>query len=399
MPKSKLTLKQLSIRDKTVLMRVDFNVPQDAQQKITDDTRIVATIPSIQYVIDHGGSVVLMSHLGRPDGKWDSKASLKPCAKRLSELLARPVQMAPDCIGPETKKMASALKPGEVLLLENLRFHSAEEHPEQDPQFAKQLSALGDLYVNDAFGTAHRSHSSTATITQYFPKKAAAGFLMQKELRYLGDALMNPQRPFYAIIGGSKISSKLGIIKSLLKKVDGLLIGGGMTYTFLKAQGIEIGNSIHQDDFIDTAKEILAECEEKGIKFLLPTDIKVTDKIDGTGELRIVKAKEGIPAGFEGVDIGPQTIQEYTSALEGAAVIFWNGPVGVFEIPAFSKGTLAIAKKLAISPATTIVGGGDSISALHMAGVAAKINHISTGGGASLEYIEYGTLPGIEALS
>jgi len=380
-------------------MRVDFNVPQDKEGMITDDSRIKASLPSIKYVLDNGGSLILMSHLGRPKGEPNSEFSLKPVAERLGELLGCEVMMASDCIGPEVEQTARKLKPGQILLLENLRFHDAEEKPDSDPSFAKKLASLGDVYVNDAFGTAHRAHSSTVSIAKLFPGAAAAGFLMEKEIKFLGAALLAPKHPFIAIIGGAKISSKLGVIKALLEKVDTLLIGGGMAYTFLRAQGIEIGDSIVEDDLIGEAKELLALASQKGVKLLLPEDIMITDKICESGQSRIIPTPEGIPDGMMGVDIGPKTIKAFNKALETAQTVLWNGPVGVFEIPAFSQGTHAIAKTLANLSATTIVGGGDSIAAIQEVGVADKISHISTGGGASLEFIEYGTLPGIEALS
>lgn len=343
--------------------------------------------------------MILMSHLGRPKDKRLPEFSLAPCAKRLSELLKKTVQMASDCVGPETEKLARGLKPGQVLLLENLRFHRGEEHPEEDPAFVKQLASLGDVYVNDAFGTAHRAHASTATIAQYFPGRAAAGFLLEKEIRFLGSALLDPKHPFYAIIGGAKISTKIGVLKALISKVDALLIGGGMAYTFFKAQGISIGNSIHEDDLLDQAKEIIRACKAAGKKLLLPVDIVVVSTISNDAKMKTVDSSKGIPDGLEGVDIGPKTIQLFTQQLKDAATVFWNGPLGVFEQSNFAKGTNAIAKAIASLKATTIVGGGDSIAALQAAGVADKITHISTGGGASLEYIEFGKLPGIEALS
>lgn len=399
MDMQKLSLKDLFIPGKKALVRVDFNVPQDKNGMITDDTRIRASLPTIQYILDHDGIPVLMSHLGRPKEKPTPELSLLPCANRLSELLGRPVKMAPDCIGPEVEKMVSGLKKGEVLLLENLRFHKGEERPDEDPDFARQLAKLGDLYVNDAFGTAHRAHASTAKIAEYFPDAAGAGFLLEKEIRFLGEALLNPKRPFYAILGGAKISTKIGVIKSLLKKVDGLFIGGGMAYTFYKAQGLSIGNSLHEDDQINEAKEILALTSKGKVKFFLPLDTLIADKMSNEANTEIVEASKGIPDGWQGVDIGPKTIDLFSKELKNAATILWNGPLGVFEIPKFSKGTLEIAHILSDMPATTIVGGGDSIAALQKAEVADKISHVSTGGGASLEYIEFGTLPGIEALS
>jgi phosphoglycerate kinase len=397
--KRKLSLKDLDVKGKKILMRVDFNVPLDKRGIITDDTRIRASLPSIEYVLDHGGSVILMSHLGRPKEKKAPEFSLAPCAKQLSELLQRPVQMAPDCVGPEVEKLAQNLKPGQVLLLENLRFHKGEEHPEQAPEFAKQLAKLGDVYVDDAFGTAHRAHASTFEVPKYFPDRAAAGFLMEKEIEFLEKLVLHPQRPFCAIIGGSKISTKIGLLRALLKKVDYLLIGGAMTYTFMKARGLSIGDSLYEPEFLEEAKSILAESKSGHAKLLLPVDHVITDNKDETHFTRIIEDKQGITKGFKGVDIGPRTIEVFFEALKEASTIFWNGPMGVFEVPKFATGTTAIAEILANSPATTIVGGGDSISALKNAGVEDQITHLSTGGGASLEYIELGTLPGIEVLT
>ena len=393
-----LSLRDLSLKNKKVLMRVDFNVPMDDKNQIADPTRIVSTLSSIKYILSQGASLVLMSHLGRPKDKRVPELTLKPCAEKLAQLLGQDVLLAPDCIGPETKKMVDELHPGQVLLLENLRFHPAEEHPEEDEDFVKQLSSFGDIFVNDAFGTAHRAHASTAAIAKYFKGRSAAGFLMEKEIKFLGDALQNPKRPFYAILGGSKISSKCGVIEALMNKADAIFIGGGMTYTFLKAQGIEVGNSIHEDDFLDKARELLSLSGKGRGRIVLPTDIVVADRVAIGAQMHTVKCVEGIPNGYEGVDIGPDTVEAYAVELRKAATLFWNGPVGVFEIPAFAKGTNAIAHIIAQLSAVTIVGGGDSIAALNAAGVSDKITHLSTGGGASLEYIEFGTLPGIDAL-
>lgn len=395
----KLSIKDLPVKDKKILMRVDFNVPLDKQGKITDDTRIVASLPSIRYVLDHGGAVILMSHLGRPKDQVVPELSLKPCAERLSQLLGQKVLMAPDCIGSEVEKMVQSLQLNQVLMLENLRFHSGEEHPEKDEQFVNQLAKLGDAYVNDAFGTAHRAHASTALLAKYFPGKAAAGLLMEKEIDFLGEALKTPKRPFCAIVGGAKISTKCGVIEALMKKADVVLIGGGMSYTFFKAQGISIGQSIHEDDFLDKARELLALSGKGHGRLVLPKDIMITDEVKEHSNFHLINASEGIPSGFEGVDVGPETIQMFAVELRKASTIFWNGPLGVFEIPEFAKGTNAIAHILTELKATTIVGGGDSIAAIQAAGLSEKITHLSTGGGASLEYIEFGTLPGIEALS
>lgn len=395
----KLNIDDLPIYGNRILMRVDFNVPLDKNLRITDDTRISAALHSIKYVLEEGGSLVLMSHLGRPKGVKTPALSLKPCADHLSEMLGVPVAMAPDCIGEEVHGMVQELREGQVLLLENLRFHSAEEHPDQDPAFAKELAEFGTLYVNDAFGTSHRSHSSTVAITKYFPGKAAAGFLLEKEIRFLGKTLTEPKRPFYAIIGGAKISSKLGVLKSLLKKVDALFIAGGMAYTFFKAQGIEIGESIHEEDLIPQAKELLELAEKEGKKIFLPIDHVIAQSLTETAAAQVLPVSKGIPLGYQGVDIGPKTLDLFTEKLSNGKTILWNGPVGIFEIAQFSTGTRELAKTIANLDATTIVGGGDSAAALQAAGYADRISHISTGGGATLDYIEFGTLPAIEALS
>lgn len=396
---TKLGVQNLAVQNKKVLVRVDFNVPQDKQLQITDDSRISAALPTIEYLLQHGAAVILMSHLGRPKGKPCAEFSLSPCAKRLSELLKQPVIMAPDCIGPEVAKLVSQLLPGQVLLLENLRFHLAEEKPETDPDFAKELARLGDLYVNDAFGTAHRAHASTVFVPQSFPGKAAAGFLLQREVNFLSKVLLNPERPFHAIIGGAKISSKLGVLRSLVQKADALYIGGGMAYTFMKAQGIDIGDSIHEDSLLETAKSILSECQSRSVRLFLPLDLSIATACSVDAPVKVIEAQTGIPEGFQGFDIGPRTIKEWSKQLQSAKTIFWNGPVGVAEVSNFAKGTREIAQVLADLSATTIVGGGDSVAALQAMGLAEKIDHVSTGGGASLEYIELGRLPGIDALS
>ncbi len=394
----KLSVKDLDLKGKKALIRVDFNVPLENGQ-ITDDTRIRASLPTIQYVLDQGGSVILMSHLGRPKGQPDPQFSLVPCAKRLSELLQRPVQMAPDCCGPDVEKMAQQLKPGDILLLENLRFHKGEEKPEQEPSFVSGLAELGDVYINDAFGTAHRAHASTTLIAQFFPDKAAAGFLLEKEIAYLGSTLLNPKRPFCAILGGAKISTKFKVIETLMQKADVLLIGGAMAYTFLKAEDIPIGHSLVENDFLGVARQLMGVSAQSRCRLLLPIDLIVAREINAQAEKRIVKVIEGIPEGFQGVDIGPETIQLYAQEIKQAATVFWNGPLGIFECPPFDQGTNAIAQVLAEHSATTIVGGGDSAAAVEKAGLADRMSHISTGGGASLEYIEFGKLPGIDALT
>lgn len=394
----KLFVEDLNVAGKRVIVRVDFNVPLKGGV-VESDKRLRESLPTIKYLKDKGAKVILMSHLGRPDGQRVPDMSLAPVAKALSQLLGSDVKFAEDCVGPAAESAVAALSAGEVLLLENLRFHAAEE--ENDPAFAKQLAALADVYVNDAFGTAHRAHASTEGITK-FVSQAAAGYLMKKELDYLGDALANPRRPFAAIIGGSKISSKIDVIQHLLSSVDHLLIGGGMTYTFLKAQGLEVGKSIVENDKIDFARSLL---QVAGDKLVLPEDFVVTDKLDfkgrTVGAVKVV-GKTEIPADWEAVDIGPASIEKFSKVLAGAKTVIWNGPVGVFEIDATAKGTITIAEVLAqvtAAGATTIIGGGDSASAVKKAGVANKVSHVSTGGGASLEFLEGKVLPGVAALT
>jgi phosphoglycerate kinase len=394
----KLFVEDLNVSGKRVIVRVDFNVPLK-DGKVESDKRLKESLPTIEYLRQKGAKVILMSHLGRPDGKRVPDMSLRPVADALAGLLGAPVAFADDCVGPPAEKAVAALAPGGVLLLENLRFHAPEE--ENDPGFAKQLAALADVYVNDAFGSAHRAHASTEGITRFVPQ-AASGFLMKKELDYLGEALGNPKRPFVAVIGGSKVSGKIDVIKNLLPRVDKLLIGGGMTYTFLKAQGLEIGKSIVENDKLELAKSLLAEA---GGKLELGTDFVVTDKLDfkgrTVGAIKTV-ARDAIPADWEACDVGPATVAAFTKILLGAKTIVWNGPVGVFEIDATAKGTIAVAEALAkatAAGATTIIGGGDSASAVKKAGVASKVSHVSTGGGASLEYLEGKVLPGVAALT
>ena len=394
----KLFVEDLNVSGKRVIVRVDFNVPLK-DGKVESDKRLKESLPTIAYLRKQNAKVILMSHLGRPDGKRVPDMSLRPVADALAALLGAPVEFAEDCVGPAAEKAVAALQPGGVLLLENLRFHAAEE--ENDPAFAKQLATLADVYVNDAFGSAHRAHASTEGIAKFVPQ-AASGFLMKKELDYLGDALGDPKRPFVAVIGGSKVSGKIDVIKNLLPRVDKLLIGGGMTYTFLKAQGLETGKSIVENDKIDLAKSLLAEA---GDKLVLGTDFVATDKLDFKGRTvgaTKVVTKTTIPADWECVDIGPATTAAFEKILLGAKTIVWNGPVGVFEIDATAKGTIAVAEALAkatAAGATTIIGGGDSASAVKKAGVASKVSHVSTGGGASLEYLEGKVLPGVAALT
>jgi len=394
----KLFVEDLPVTNKRVIVRVDFNVPLK-DGKVESDKRLRESLPTINFLRGKNAKVILMSHLGRPDGKRVPDMSLRPVADALAALLSVPVAFADDCVGPSATQAVAALAPGGVLLLENLRFHAAEE--ENDPAFAKQLAALADVYVNDAFGSAHRAHASTEGITK-FVAQAASGFLMKKELDYLGEALTNPKRPFVAVIGGSKVSGKIDVIKNLLPRVDKLLIGGGMTYTFLKAQGLEVGKSIVENDKLELARSLLAEA---GDKLVLGTDFVVTDKLDfkarTVGAIKTV-ARDAIPADWEAVDAGPDTVAAFTKTLLAAKTIVWNGPVGVFEIDATAKGTIAIAEALAkatAAGATTIIGGGDSASAVKKAGVASKVSHVSTGGGASLEFLEGKVLPGVAALT
>ncbi|MFN0065495.1 MAG: phosphoglycerate kinase [Chlamydiales bacterium] len=391
----KLFIEDLPISGKKVLMRVDFNVPLDSDQQVTDPTRIEAALPSIRYVLEKGGSLILMSHLGRPNDVFLPEFSLKPVKRVLERVLDRPVTMAPDCLGEEVREIVDAMQPGAVVLLENLRFHRAETHPQEAPDFAKQLAALGELYVNEAFGCSHRKHSSIYTITQYFPGKAAAGYLMKKEVDFLRKILQEPKRPFYALVGGSKVSTKMGVLKSLAQKADALFIGGGMAYTFLHAQGISVGRSILEIDQIPTAKEIMALCK----KLYLPIDVKVVKELSEDAAYKELEVKGGIPDDLKGVDIGSATIALFSKELAKAKTIFWNGPVGVFEFTPFAEGTNALARAIASSKAMSVVGGGDSIAAIKKAGVQREITHISTGGGATMLFIEQGTLPGIEALS
>jgi len=394
----KLFVEDLNVSGKRVIVRVDFNVPLK-DGKVESDKRLKESLPTIKYLRDKGAKVILMSHLGRPDGKRVADMSLRPVADALSALLSAPVAFAEDCVGAPAEQAVAALAPGGVLLLENLRFHAEEE--ENDAAFAKKLAALADVYVNDAFGTAHRAHASTEGITR-FVSQAASGYLMKKELDFLGGALGDPKRPFVAVIGGSKVSGKIDVIKNLLPRVDKLLIGGGMTYTFLKAQGLEVGKSIVENDKLDLARSLLAE---GGDKLVFGTDFVVTDKLDfkarTVGNLKTV-ARNAIPADWESVDVGPETVAAFTQILVGAKTIIWNGPVGVFEIDATAKGTIGIAEALAkatAAGATTIIGGGDSASAVKKAGVASKVSHVSTGGGASLEFLEGKVLPGVAALT
>jgi phosphoglycerate kinase len=394
----KKTLSDISLQGKRILMRVDFNVPLDHDRKITDDKRIIEALPSIRKVLEAGGRLILMSHLGRPKGKVNPEFSLAPAAKRLSELLDTRVTMAGDCIGNEVMQQVLALQDGDVLMLENLRFHPQEEA--NDPDFARELASLGEIFVNDAFGTAHRAHASTEGITHYV-QTAVAGYLIEKELRYLGNALDHAVRPFVAILGGSKISGKIDVLEQLFNKVDTVLVGGAMVFTFFRAQGLKVGNSLVEEEKIDLALSLLEQAKAKGVRLLLPTDVVVAAEISADAPSRI-EPVSGISDGMIGLDIGPETIESYTKEILGARTVLWNGPMGVFEIEQFAKGTFAVAQALADTTATgaiTIIGGGDSAAAIAKAGLASEVTHVSTGGGASLEFLEGKELPGIAALN
>ncbi|MCB1107621.1 MAG: phosphoglycerate kinase [Chlamydiia bacterium] len=391
----KLSLRDLDIKGKKVLMRVDFNVPLNQSGEITDDTRIRASLPSIKYVLEQGGILILMSHLGRPKGKVDPQYSLRPVAQYLSDLLEEEVLLAPDCVGTDVEKIVKTLKPGEILLLENLRFHEGEEHPEEDLGFAKKLAALGDVYVDDAFAAAHRNHASIVDVTHYFPNASAMGFLMEKEIASLSQIVLNPTHPFFAIIGGAKIGTKLGVLSALAQKIDGIFIGGGMAFTFLKAMGIEVGSSICDNSKLADARAFLQTCKEKEIKVHFPKDLVITND----EKIQIILTDDGIKQGWKGMDIGPQTVEEWTKLLNKGETIFWNGPMGVFEEPSFAHGTHRLAQNLANMSAKVIIGGGDSIAAVNQMKLEKKFTHLSSGGGASLEFIEFGHLPGIDHLT
>ena len=387
------TIREADLKNKRVLIRVDFNVPLK-DGKVTDATRIVAALPTIKYILDQPGtSLVVMSHFGRPKGKKNPDFSMIPVGKKFEELLGRPVKVASDVIGPEVKKEVEALKPGEVLLLENCRFYPDEE--ENNPSFAKELASFGDIYVNDAFGTAHRAHASTEGVAHYLP--AYAGFLIEKEVKFMAPLLENPEKPFVAIIGGSKVSSKISVLESLVKTCNTIVIGGGMAYTFLKVQGHSIGKSLVEDDFLDTAKNFLAAAKAKKVNVILPVDHICAEAFAEDAKPVAVDSVD-IPENLMGMDIGPKTTKLIVDALSDAKSVVWNGPMGVFEFASFAKGTEAVAKALAASKAITVVGGGDSVAAINKFGLADKISHVSTGGGASLEFLEGKTLPGIKAL-
>ncbi len=393
---NKATVRDADVAGKRVLVRVDFNVPLDESGHITDDLRIRAALPTIRYLLDHGAAVVLMSHLGRPGGQPNPKESLRPVAERLSALLGQPVSLAPDCVGPEVVAQAQALRPGQVLLLENLRFHKEEE--KNDPEFARQLAQLGDLYVNDAFGTAHRAHSSTEGVAHLLP--AYAGFLMERELNFLGDALEHPKRPLVAIIGGAKVSDKIAVIERLLTLSDALLIGGGMANTFMKAEGLHVGDSLVEDGKLDEARRLMQIARDRHVRFVLPIDVRIADRFAADAQHQVVAADQ-VPDGWRILDIGPATVQAFAEVLQTAQTIVFNGTLGVAEFPVFAEGTNAVIALLVErtqSGATVIIGGGDSAAAVEAAGAAEKVTHVSTGGGASLEFLEGKTLPGVAAL-
>ena len=391
---SKKTVRDIDLKNKKVFVRCDFNVPLDENGNITDNRRIVGALDTIKYLLEQNCKIILCSHLGRPKGEVKPEFSLAPVAKELSKLLGKEVKLAKDVIGESAKELTSNMKDGDVVLLENVRFDSREE--KNDSEFSKELASMAEIFVNDAFGTAHRAHSSTAGIAEYLP--AVSGFLIEKELKFLGSALENPERPFIAILGGKKVSDKIGVINSLLEKVDTLIIGGAMSYTFFKAQGYNVGDSICELDKLDLAKELMAKAKEKGVKLMLPVDTKLGKEFDPNTETKIANWKE-IPDGWMGLDIGPETIKEYVKELESAKTVIWNGPVGLFEYDKFAEGTKSIAEKLAsLNDAVTIIGGGDSAAAVEKMGLSDKFTHISTGGGASLEFLEGKKLPGIECL-
>ena len=390
---NKKTIKDIDVKGKKVLVRCDFNVPMDENKNITDNTRIVAALPTIKYLLENNCAVILCSHLGRPKGEFNPKFSLEPVAKELSKLLGKEVIMAKDVIGEDATKKAKELEQGQVMLLENVRFH--REETDNDPEFAKKLADMAEIYVNDAFGAAHRAHASTAGVANYLP--AVSGFLIEKELKYLGNALNNPERPFVAILGGAKVSDKIGVIDSLLEKVDTLIIGGGMAYTFYKAQGYNVGDSICELDKLDLALDAMKKAKEKGVKLMLPVDNKIGKEFKPDTESKTVAWTE-IPDGWEGFDIGEETIKMYQEEIRKAKTVVWNGPLGLFEFDQFAIGTNSIAKVLSEIDATTIIGGGDSAAAVKKAGLEDKMTHISTGGGASLEFLEGKKLPGIECL-
>lgn len=389
----KKSLEDIDLKGKSIIMRVDFNVPLDKEGNITDDTRIRASLPSIKYVLENGTKLILMSHLGRPKGQVKQSLRLSPIGKRLSELLGKEVIQCKDSIGEETKKIVSGMQTGDVALLENLRFHKEEEA--NDPEFSRSLAEYADNYVNDAFGTAHRAHASTEGIAHRLP--AVAGCLMKKEIDFLGRLISQPEQPYIAIIGGAKVSTKIGVLEKLIEKVNVLIIGGGMSYTFLKAKGFEVGNSLVETDKVNLAFELIKKANEKGVKMMLPIDHTVADKVEATAKIKTIE-RNAFPPQMIGVDIGPKTIRTFKKEIKYGKTILWNGPMGIFEIDKFAKGTNQIAKALAACSGITVVGGGDSVAAVNKIGIADKIDHVSTGGGASLEFLEGKELPGIKAL-
>ena len=391
---NKKTIRDIDVNGKKVFIRVDFNVPMDENQNITNDKRIRATLPTLNYLLEHNAALILACHVGRPKGQRVPELSVKPIVKRLSELLGKEVKYAEDCVGEPAQKAAAALKPGEVLLLENLRYHN--EETKNDPEFAKQLASLADIAVDDAFGVSHRAHASNVGIAAYI--EVVSGFLVEKEIKFIGQALADPKRPFVAIIGGAKVSDKIGVISNMIDKVDAIIIGGGMAYTFLASQGYNIGKSICEEDKIDLAKGLLAKAKEKGVKVILPVDVVIADKFAADAATKIVPADKIGPE-WMGLDCGPETSKLNAKALKDAKTVVWNGPMGVFEFDAFAKGTEEVAKAVAASGAISIVGGGDSIAALKKTGLSDKISHISTGGGATLEFLEGKPMPGIEAIA
>jgi 3-phosphoglycerate kinase len=390
---NKKTIEDIAVAGKKVLVRVDLNVPLDKDLKITDENRINGALPTIKYLISQKAKVILCSHLGRPKGEFNMKYSLAPVAKRLAELLGQEVKLATDVIGDSAKALVAGMADGEVVCLENVRFHKEEE--KNDPTFSKALASLADIFVNDAFGTAHRAHSSTAGVAEFLP--AVCGYLIQKEIAIMGKALSNPERPFIAILGGAKVSDKIGVINNLIKKVDALIIGGGMAYTFIKANGGQIGNSICENDKLDLAKELMAKAADKGVKMYIPIDNTIGDSFSNDANIKVVDSY-AIPEGWEGLDIGPKSIEEFSAVVKSAKTVIWNGPMGVFEMSNFAKGTIAIAQAIAESDSVSIIGGGDSAAAVEQFGFADKVTHISTGGGASLEFLEGIVLPGIACL-
>ena len=390
---NKKTVRDIDVKGKKVLVRCDFNVPQNENGVITDNRRIVSALDTIKYLLENNAKVILCSHLGRPKGEFKKEFSVEPIAQELSKLLGREVKLASDVIGENAQTLVNEISEGEVVLLENVRFH--REETDNDPEFAKKLASFAEIFVNDAFGTAHRAHASTAGVADYLP--AVSGFLIEKELNFMGDALNNPERPFMAILGGRKVSDKIGVIEALIEKVDTLMIGGAMAYTFFKAMGYEVGNSICELDKLDLAKELMAKAEEKGVKLMLPVDTRVGKEFKADTESKVVGYKE-IPDGWEGFDIGDETIKMYVEELSKAKTVIWNGPVGLFEFDQFAVGTNSLAKALGDSDAVTIIGGGDSAAAIEKLGISDKFSHISTGGGASLEFLEGKKLPGIECL-